>query len=70
MSKKQPVKKEVEAPKIKGVKISISNDQRTITREDVLMDNDDMVVIMPKYQIMTFKKRLYWFANILYRHWD
>ena len=70
MSKNKPAKNEAETPKIKGVKITISNDQRKITREDVLMDNDDMVVIMPKYRIMTFKKRLYWFANILYRHWD
>lgn len=70
MSKSKSASKAPEAPKIKGVKITISNDQRTITREDVEMTNDDMVVIMPKYRVMTFKKRLYWFANILYRYWD
>jgi hypothetical protein len=69
MATKKAVQKEVK-PKIKGVKITVSNDQQTITRESVMMDTDDMVVIMPHYRVMTFKKRLYWFANILYRHWD
>ena len=64
MSKKE--KKET----IKGVKISVSNDQKNITREDVELDNDNMVIILPKYRAMTFKKRLYWFANILYKYWD
>lgn len=65
-------KKKVEPAKetIKGIRVTISNDQRKITRTDVEMDNDDMVIIMPKYKVMTFKKRLYWFANILYRYWD
>lgn len=57
-------------PKIKGVKLTVSNDQRTVTSEQIEMDNDDMVIIMPKYQPMTFKKRLYWIASILYRHWN
>lgn len=65
-------KKKVEPAKetIKGIRVTISNDQRKITRADVEMENDDMVIIMPKYKVMTFKKRLYWFANILYRYWD
>lgn len=63
-SKKQP-KKET----IKGVKVTISHDQRNITSEQVELENDNMVIIMPKYQPMTFKKKLYWFANILYRYW-
>lgn len=63
-------KKKPESPSIDGVKITISNDQRTITSEQVKMDNDSMVIIMPKYQPMTFKKRLYWFANILYKYWN
>jgi len=63
-SKKQP-KKET----IKGVKVIISHDQRNITSEQVELENDNMVIIMPKYQPMTFKKKLYWFANILYRYW-
>lgn len=63
--KKAPTK-----PKIKGVKVTISNDQRVITSEQVELDNDNMVIIMPKYNAMTFKKRLYWFATILYRYWN
>jgi hypothetical protein len=66
MSKKKAPAK----PTIPGISISISNDQRTITRTEVELEVDDMVIIMPKYKSMTFKKRLYWFANILYRHWD
>lgn len=62
-------KKKSETATIVGVKVSISNDQKTITSESVQLDNDDMIIIMPKYQVMTFKKRLYWFANILYKYW-
>lgn len=57
-------------PKIKGIKLTVSNDQREVKSEVVELDNDDMVIIMPKYQVMTFKKRLYWVANILYKHWS
>ena len=63
-------KKEELTPKIAGVKVTISNNQREITSEQIEMENDKMVIIMPKYQAMTFKKRLYWFANILYKYWN
>jgi hypothetical protein len=63
-------KKEVQKEQIKCIKITVSNDQQTVSRELITMETDDMVVIMPHLRVMTFKKRLYWLANILYRHWD
>ena len=51
-------KKEPTKPKIKGVKVTISNDQRQIKSEQVELDVDDMIIIMPKYKSITFKKRL------------
>ena len=56
-------------PKITHVKLTISNDQRSVVREEVQLAKDGMVIIMPKYKCLTFKKRLYWVAKILYRYW-
>ncbi len=64
----RPKKDKVES--IEGLKITISHDQKSIVKESVQLEKDDMVLIMPKYQPMTFKKKLYWFANILYRYWN
>jgi len=65
MSSKKQSKKET----IQGIKVTIPHNQRNITSETVQMENDDMIIIMPKYQPMAFKKKLYWFANILYKYW-
>jgi len=69
MSRPNRTKTAEKAPAIAGIKISISHDQKAITSESVELENDNMVIIMPKYQPMMFKKKLYWFANILYRYW-
>jgi hypothetical protein len=53
-----------------AIKLTISNDQRTIVKENVEIEGDNMVIIMPHYKCLTFKKRLYWVAQILYRHWS
>ena len=55
--------------KIQGLKITIPHNQQNITSEPIELASDDFVLIMPKTNVMTFKKKLYWFANILYRYW-
>ncbi len=63
-------KSEVAKPEmIEGIQVSISHDQKTITSKPVQLETDDMIIIMPKYKPMMFKKKLYWFANILYKFW-
>jgi hypothetical protein len=64
------LEKKEKKPTIDGVRIIISHDQQVITSTKVALENDNMIIIMPKYKVMTFKKKLYWFANILYRYWD
>ena len=64
-NKKTIVKKET----VPGIKVTISNNQQNITSEPVELENDSMVIIMPKTNPMVFKKKLYWFANILYKYW-
>ena len=54
---------------ITGIKMTIPHNQQNIKSEPVELENDDMVIIMPKYQPMTFKRKLYWFANVMYRYW-
>ena len=61
--------KQESKPTIEGIKVTVSHNQRDIHSEKVELESDDMVIIMPKYECMTFKKKLYWFANILYRYW-
>lgn len=65
MAKKKAEKKET----IQGIKVTIPQNQQNIVSETVELESDDMVIIMPKTSPMVFKKKLYWFANILYRYW-
>lgn len=65
MTKKKAEKKET----IQGIKVTIPQNQQNIVSETVELESDDMVIIMPKTSPMVFKKKLYWFANILYRYW-
>ena len=64
-NKKTTVKKET----VPGIKVTISHNQQNITSEPVELESDSMVIIMPKTNPMVFKKKLYWFANILYKYW-